>query len=145
MNKQILVDDFMRRAGQYSGQDKPGVPSEQARMLRIELIREELVEFAYASGYDISFSRTVQDTVRPNMVEVADALADLLYVVYGACVTWGIKIDPIFGAVHHANMDKFREGGYQREDGKWIKPPDWEPPDIEAILLMQGWQGGIEE
>lgn len=142
MNKQRLVEEFMRKAGQYQGLDKPEIPTEESRRLRIELIREELIEFARASGYDITFSNTIHDTIRPDVIAIADALADLLYVVYGACVAWGIKIDPVFGAVHIANMDKFGPGSFAREDGKWIKPSGWEPPDIAAVLRAQGWTGG---
>jgi predicted HAD superfamily Cof-like phosphohydrolase len=74
-----------------------------------------------------------------NVPEVADAIADLIYVLLGTAVTYGIDIGPIWDAVHAANMAK--SGGRQREDGKWEKPAGWRPPDIDGLLRQQGWEG----
>lgn len=133
----------MRQAGQYKGLAKPGIPDEESRKLRVRLIAEELDEFTKASGMIMleGDNSAIYSTGCLNIVDVADAIADLLYVVYGAAVAWGIKIDPVFGAVHDANMQKFGPGSYQRDDGKWIKPPDWQPPNIEEVLRAQGWDG----
>lgn len=148
MNKQRMVDDFMRLAGQYKGLAAPGVPDPVSRMLRCTLILEELKEFCTASGFYMidgevvdagGYLSDVYPAIKPSVPDLADAIADLLYVVYGAAVAWGIKIDPVFGAVHHANMTKFGPGSYAREDGKWIKPPGWVPPDLDSILVAQGW------
>lgn len=157
MNKQQLVDEFMRLAGQYTGGAKPFVPSIPSRRLRIKLIAEELSELATASGlcmdmiiYGDSHTNKLTEITNleqlamsnsvPSVIDVADAIADLLYVVYGTAVAWGIDIDPVFKAVHEANMRKFGPGGYEREDGKWMKPPDWEAPDIAGVLKSQGWK-----
>jgi predicted HAD superfamily Cof-like phosphohydrolase len=87
--------------------------------LRIRLIEEEASEFAEA--------------VRAGDVpEMVDALCDLLYVTYGAAVALGVDLEPFFAEVHGANMAK--AGGHRREDGKWMKPAGWQPPDIERIL-----------
>ena len=87
--------------------------------LRIRLIEEEAAEFAEA--------------VRAGDVpEMVDALCDLLYVTYGAAVALGVDLEPFFAAVHDSNMAK--AGGHRREDGKWMKPAGWQPPDIERIL-----------
>lgn len=147
-----MVSDFMRKAGQFQGQATPGVPSLESRLLRVKLIAEELSEFAKASEIHCAISIggdyfSYHDTYAPHgfdpepmpVVDAADALADLLYVVYGAAVAWGIHIDPVFGAVHNANMEKFGPGSYSREDGKWLRPPDWTPPNIAAVLRAQGW------
>lgn len=157
MNKQSMVDEFMRLAGQYKGLDKPDVPDLESRILRARLLMEEVIEFIHAEGLAIShwsfgldaenlkFYPTGYQSEHGGVPQVAKELSDILYVTYGAAVAWGIKIDSVFGAVHHSNMQKFGPGSYAREDGKWIKPPDWEPPDIEAILLMQGWDGRNEK
>jgi len=60
----------------------------------------------------------------------------LLVVVLGAAVAWGIDISPVFMEVMRSNMTKF-EDGYRRNDGKWMKGPSWQPPDIASILAAQ--------
>ncbi len=91
--------------------------------LRANLIKEELDEFylAMKSGGDI--------------VSIADALGDLLYVVYGAAVTYGIDMEPIFAEIHRSNMSKV--GGHKRENGKWIKPVTYSPPNLRPIIEAQ--------
>ncbi len=94
--------------------------------LRISLIQEEAGEFAEA----------VRERDLP---EIVDALCDLLYVTYGAAVALGIDLEPFYAEVHRANMSK--AGGYRREDGKWMKPAGWQPPDIEGLLArLYGWK-----
>ena len=87
--------------------------------LRNRLILEELSEYnkAYACR---------------NIVEIADALADLLYVVYGTAAEHGIDIDRVFEEVHRSNMTK--ADGHLDESGKWIKPDNYEPPNLAFIL-----------
>lgn len=153
MNKQSMVDEFMRLAGQYKGLAKPTVPDLESRRLRVRLIQEELNEFVEASGlyntgllgHNYLSSNVDGEPYPTSIVDAADAIADLLYVVYGAAIAWGIHIDQVFGAVHQANMEKFGPGSSKREDGKWMKPPDWTPPDIKAVLEAQGWNGSSEE
>lgn len=62
-------------------------------------------------------------------------LADLLYVVYGAIETLGIDADAIFQEVHRANLQK--AGGPRRADGKILKPPGWQPADVQSIIRKQ--------
>lgn len=90
--------------------------------LRHALILEELGEW-YRADTD------------GDIVEVADALADLLYVVYGTALVYGLPIDEIFAEVHRSNMTKFPGGKVlRREDGKILKPDTWEAPKIKEIL-----------
>lgn len=94
--------------------------------LRVRLIEEEAAEFAEA----------VRDHDLPEMV---DALCDLLYVTYGAAVSLGVDLEPFFEEVHRSNMAKV--GGYRRADGKWMKPANWQPPDIAGLLgRLYGWR-----
>lgn len=90
--------------------------------LRWELIREEFFEFEKALELD-------------DIVGIADSLADLLYVVYGAADFYGIDIDEVFDEVHRSNMTK--KGGPVREDGKQLKPDTFDPPDIKKIIERQ--------
>lgn len=71
----------------------------------------------------------------PDFEEAIDGLCDLIYVVLGSAVAWGIDLDPFFREVQRANMEKLT--GPKRADGKQLKPEGWRPPDIETILLRQ--------
>ena len=99
---------------------------EQLGQLRVELLREEFEEFAEA----------VQ---RSDVVAVADALADIVYVAYGSALTYGIDLDAVLREVHRANMSKLGSDGrpLMREDGKVLKPPTYSAPDVRKVLLDQ--------
>lgn len=101
---------------------KPLIPDEATQKLRVALIQEELNELSEA------FTKN-------DVTGVADALADLLYVVYGAAIACGIDIDPVFQEVHRSNMTKV--GGHKRADGKWVKPPTYSPANIPPVLEKQ--------
>lgn len=93
----------------------------QHRELRLRLIDEEL--------------RELRDSLDANdVVEVADALADLLYVVIGSALQWGIPLDRAFAEVHRSNMTK--GGDAKRADGKILKGPNYSPPDIAGVLRL---------
>ena len=70
-----------------------------------------------------------------DLPSIAKEMADLLYVVYGTAVSYGIEMQPVFREVHRSNMSKV--GGYKREDGKWVKPATYSPACIEPILAEQ--------
>ncbi|HMU55953.1 MAG TPA: MazG nucleotide pyrophosphohydrolase domain-containing protein [Nitrospira sp.] len=89
------------------------------RQLRLRLIQEEFDELREALEGD-------------DLPAVAKELADLLYVVYGTAVSYGIDMEPVFREVHRSNMSKV--GGHKREDGKWVKPPTYSPALIGPIL-----------
>lgn len=127
---QQMVREFMERAEQVCP-DIPTVPSMDVAVLRYRLINEELSELW--SAIDAMYAMAPEHL----NAAVADTVADLLYVVLGTAVSWGIDIEPVFEEVHTANMRKFAEGGYRRPDGKWMKPPDWTGPDVAGILRRQ--------
>lgn len=104
--------------------EKPSIPSEKDAKLRVNLINEEAKEFEEATN-------------AKDIVKVADALADLLYVVYGAALTYGLDMEPIFREVQRSNMSKVWEDGTvaKREiDGKILKPPTYSPADITKVI-----------
>ena len=74
-----------------------------------------------------------------DLVEVADALTDLLYVVYGAGHAFGIDLDECFKEVHRSNLSKLGEDfkPIKREDGKVLKPNTYSPPDLKFVLAGQ--------
>lgn len=116
-----MVLEFHEKVDAYTG-GWPHIPPDVVRELRIRLIEEELDEFKQASN-------------QGDIVEVADALADLLYVVNGAALAWGIAMGPINAEVQRSNMTK--SGGQKREDAKVLKGPHFDPPNLEPILMEQ--------
>ena len=116
------VGDFMEAFGQRVERE-PTWPDFNTRELRLELIQEELDELSDA----------VADR---DMIQIADALTDLLYVVYGAGHAFGLDLDECFEEVHRSNMSKLGENGrpIHREDGKVLKGPGYFEPDLEGIL-----------
>ena len=116
------VFDFHRKFSAYIG-DRPGIPTAGTAELRAELIREEFDELltAMESG---------------DLPGIADGALDLVYVVLGTLVSYGIDARPIWVAIHAANMAKV--GGGTRADGKVMKPPGWIAPDVAGLLAKQG-------
>jgi predicted HAD superfamily Cof-like phosphohydrolase len=99
--------------------ERPSWPDEATLHMRTSLISEELAELTKAlNDRDIN--------------EMADALADLIYVCIGAAVTMGIDLREVWKEVQRSNMAK--DGGPRRADGKILKPPGWVPPDIATAL-----------
>ncbi len=119
--QQRLVRDWHRAAG-VPVADKPALIPAARRDLRKRLINEEASEFAVAG--DVG-----------DLVLIADALGDLLVVVYGAAIEYGIDLEPVFGEIHRSNCTKV--GGPVRADGKILKPPGYEPPRLRAVLEAQ--------
>jgi predicted HAD superfamily Cof-like phosphohydrolase len=115
------VSDFMLAFGQYV-RTKPKL-DDSVSDLRFELIDEEVKELR--EGID-----------NQDLIEVADALTDILYVVYGAGHAYGIDLDKCFEEVHRSNMSKLGADGrpIYREDGKVLKGPDYFKPDLKKIL-----------
>ncbi len=94
--------------------------------LRVALLEEEVGEFVAASG-------------RGDLVGIADALADIVYVAYGTALTYGIDLDAVLQEVHRSNMSKLGSDGKPliRSDGKVLKSERYFPPDIESVLQLQ--------
>jgi predicted HAD superfamily Cof-like phosphohydrolase len=121
-DEQAMVDEFHRKFS-IVAKATPTDLNEETKRLRVRLIEEEFDELKEAmAGGDLA--------------AIAKELADLLYVVYGTAVSYGIDMDPVFREVHRSNMSKV--GGYKREDGKWVKPATYSPARIEPILAEQG-------
>lgn len=150
---QLAVDEFMTRAGQHLP-DKPTIPDAATRILRAKLIMEEALETIKAMGVmlwcdedpsvklqydDMGFTAMTEDKV--NLVEVVDGCCDIAVVTTGTLSAFGVSNLGPQRLVDESNLAKFGEGGYCREDGKWIKPPNWQPPNLLRELIRQGWEG----
>jgi len=118
------VKTFMETFGQEVVEE-PKFPNEEITHLRLELIAEELDEL-----YDAIENKDI--------VEVADALTDILYVTYGAGHSFGIDLDKCFAEVQRSNMSKLGEDGkpIYREDGKVMKGPNYSEPDLKSTLQL---------
>lgn len=128
MNRHVTNFDHVRTFMETFGQNvetKPQWPDSETVRLRVELIVEELAELEDAN----------EDK---DLVGVADALTDLLYVVYGAGHAYGIDLDACFREVQRSNMSKLGEDGepIYREDGKVLKGPNFSEPDLKSILQV---------
>ena len=118
---------FMKTYGQEV-KDKAGFSDTKTNKLRIDLIKEELDELTEA----------MQDE---NLLEVADALTDILYVTYGAGHAFGIDLDKCFEEVQNSNMSKLGDDGkpIYNEAGKVMKGPNYFKPDLSKYLNELLW------
>src|SRR6058998_4086677 len=124
MNReQKMVLDWHERFGVHV-RTTPGMVDPKTRDLRIALIKEELGELEEAGR--------LQD-----MTKIADALADLLYVVYGTAVSYGIDIEPVFQEVHRSNMSKGDPEIVRAPNGKILKAVNYTPPNIAIQIAEQ--------
>ena len=113
---------FMKTYGQEV-KDKAGLSDAMTNKLRIDLIKEELEELTEAMKDE-------------NLLEVADALTDILYVTYGAGHAFGIDLDKCFDEVQNSNMSKLDSNGkpIYNNDGKVMKGPNYFKPDLSKYL-----------
>ena len=116
------VGIFMKTFGQEI-KNKPSFSSDKINKLRIDLIREELDELNQAMK-------------NKDLLEVADALTDILYVTYGAGHAFGIDLDMCFDEVQNSNMSKLDENGepIYNESGKVMKGPNYFKPDLSRFV-----------
>ena len=113
---------FMKTYGQEV-KTKPMIPKESVVQLRYKLIKEELDELQNAiEGKDL--------------LEVADALTDILYVTYGAGHAFGIDLDKCFAEVQQSNMSKLGDDGQPifNEHGKVMKGPNYTKPNLKQFI-----------
>ena len=116
------VGIFMKTFGQEV-KDKPSFSTEKINSLRLSLIEEELKE--------------LKDAMKTkNILEVADALTDILYVTYGAGHAFGINLDKCFDEVQNSNMSKLGDDGkpIYNEHGKVMKGPKYFKPDLKKFI-----------
>ena len=116
------VGTFMKTFGQEV-KDKPAFSTDKINKLRIDLIKEELEELTEAMK-------------NKDLLEVADALTDILYVTYGAGHAFGINLDKCFDEVQNSNMSKLDENGkpIYNESGKVMKGPNYFKPDLSKFV-----------
>ncbi len=116
------VGTFMKTFGQEV-KTKPSFSTNKINKLRLDLIKEELSELTEAMN-------------NKDLLEVADALTDILYVTYGAGHAFGINLDKCFEEVQNSNMSKLDENGkpIYNEYGKVMKGPNYFKPDLSKFV-----------
>jgi len=116
------VGTFMKTFGQEV-KTKPSFSSDKINNLRIDLIKEELDELQVAMKNN-------------DLLEVADALTDILYVTYGAGHAFGIDLDKCFDVVQNSNLSKLDENSkpIYNESGKVMKGPNYFKPDLSKFV-----------
>ena len=116
------VGNFMKTFGQEI-KKKPSLGSDKINKLRLDLIQEELGELKAAMKNN-------------DLLEVADALTDILYVTYGAGHAFGINLDKCFNEVQNSNMSKLDGDGkpIYNESGKVMKGPNYFKPDLNKFI-----------
>ncbi|WP_054953570.1 GNAT family N-acetyltransferase [Flaviflexus massiliensis] len=143
---EALVREFHQTYAMPIAEDGPNVDRERSGM-RMALIAEEfheLVTAYYGEGAGDTVSRAYEDAVllddgSRDTVEVADALADLVYVIYGMALETGIPLEDVLREVQAANLSKLGADGkpIYREDGKVLKGPDYFRPRIDRVLGLE--------
>ena len=122
MTNFLKVKEFMKTFGQEI-EESPKFPSEKVLKLRIDLIKEELYELEEAIK-------------NKDLIEVADALTDILYVTYGAGHAFGINLDACFDEVQRSNMSKLDLNGkpIYSQQGKVLKGPNYFAPNLSKFI-----------
>ena len=116
------VGIFMKTFGQEV-KDKPSFSTDKINKLRLDLIKEEMSELTEAMN-------------NKDLLEVADALTDILYVTYGAGHAFGIDLDKCFDEVQNSNMSKLDHKGkpIYNENGKVMKGPNYFKPNLSKFV-----------
>jgi predicted HAD superfamily Cof-like phosphohydrolase len=137
---------FLKAAGQSVGSLPSQVPPKNAE-LHASLILEETLETIAAMGITVKILDSKDSIISmdnlmiscesdQDLVEIADGLADVQYVINGAAAAFGINLSRCHDEVQRSNMSKFIDG-HRAENGKWIKGPSYTPADIVSVLDSQ--------
>jgi predicted HAD superfamily Cof-like phosphohydrolase len=116
MNYYKDVTDFHKKF-RYCINSKPTIPDNTERALRVALIKEEIQEH-------------IEALKNNDVVEIADSIADILYVVIGTAIAYGIDLDKVWHEVHKTNMNKVCTDTTK----KAVKPNGWISPNIKKVL-----------
>jgi predicted HAD superfamily Cof-like phosphohydrolase len=117
----VLVRAF-HEAFDLPRQDRPSVVAAEVAAERQRLLLEEVSELSDAVGAG-------------HLAEIAQELADVVYVAYGTALAYGVDLDAVVGEVHRANMSKLGLDGHPAvRNGKVVKGPGFQPPDVAAVI-----------
>lgn len=120
------VRKFHETFGAYISKE-PVLPNRELRHIRLNLLEEEVNELHHAEFNN-------------DLIEIADAIGDCIYILLGTTLSYGIDIDKVFKAIHKNNMSKVWPDGtvhHSKEkgkEGKVLKPPGFERVDLKNIV-----------
>lgn len=143
----LRVAEFMRKA-QQEVPSSPKEPTEAVRLLRAKLIFEEAME-TIMGGLGVSVTAVGEDGALMNFkdatfaisedydpIETIDGCMDMSVVIVGTLISIGVPDLPFQKLIDESNLSKFSGDAHMSEDGKWIKPSDFQPPDIAGLLAQ---------
>lgn len=135
-DNQDMITSFHRSFG-LPVVGSPSIPDTERVKLRHKLLREEADEALDEFEHMLRFPDMNDEHTRTCLAALAKELADVLVVTYGAAAEFGIDLDTVLREVHHSNMSKLDHDGrpIHREDGKVLKGPNYQPPNIERLLF----------
>lgn len=126
MENKLTVTEMLQEWGKAV--EEPQAPTPVGKLplqltyLRKNLLEEEFNEYLEAIGQE-------------DVVAIADALGDMLYIIYGTARVYGIPLDDVVAEIHRSNMTKVVGGAVlRREDGKVMKPPTYDPPNLREVM-----------
>lgn len=141
---QLRVAQFMHNAGQALPSSVTW-PDRKVRKRCARLIIEEALETINALGFLVSFDQLEPEhEAKPflwptseshDLSAVLDGCADLRVITTATLSALGVPDEPLQQLVDQNNLSKFGPGSYARADGEWMKPPDWQPPDIQGLVI----------
>lgn len=150
--RQTKIRKWMQAVGQEAP-DCPVWPDNITKHLRLRLLLEEVLELAEALGTHVvarkkNHALTIDDlyyitqpakieNLDEALTEVADALADISYVNYGAANAFGIDMEPIEDEVQRSNDSKIIDGYKDPQTGKWKKGKSYSPPKLKPLIVKQ--------
>lgn len=130
------VIEFEEAAGHELTCSPPSFPPAKVVALRRKLIKEEYDETE--SAFQKIVATTDDDPRRDELIaDLADGLADLVYVCVGTAIHFGVDLPAVWKAVQASNVAKFGEGSWRDESGKVRKPEGWRPPDVMGVIKNQ--------
>lgn len=123
INPYDALVEFHETFGLNVNKQKPEIPEDKERALRLSLMQEEVSE--YLTG-----------EAKNDLENIAKELCDIIYIAYGTAVSYGIPMDKVFEEVHRSNMSKVNPDGTisRREDGKVLKPATYKPANIQQFI-----------
>lgn len=120
-NEQRMVREFHKKFG-FTINDNPTIISEELGNVRQAHTLKEVEELKEAMD-------------NKDLIEIADALVDIQYFIYGTAIAYGIDLEPCFAEIHRSNMSKDRPDPTQYVDAKAVKGPNYSPPNLTQCLF----------